>query len=52
MSIDWEQIRNDYFPALNSHTYIMAASASPMNKKAYEESLKYLKSMLNHGDMY
>lgn len=52
MSIDWEQIRNDYFPALNSHTYIMASSASPMNKRAYGESLKYLNSMLNHGDIY
>ena len=52
MLIDWEQIRNENFPALNIHTYIMAASASPMSRYAYEESLKYLKSMLKHGDIY
>ncbi len=52
MAVDWDQIRRDFFPALNSHTYIMAASASPMNFKAYEGGLHYLKTMLEHGDMY
>ena len=48
----WDQIRENYFPALNNHTYIMAASASPINKLAYLEGLNYLKSMLNHGDLF
>lgn len=52
MSIDWDKIRNDYFPALKSYTYIMAASASPMNKKAYEEGLNYLNCMLKYGDIH
>ncbi|TFF85871.1 MAG: aminotransferase class V-fold PLP-dependent enzyme [Promethearchaeota archaeon] len=52
MPIEWEQIRNNYFPAMNSHTYLMAASASPMNKIAYKEGLNYLNTMLNHGDIY
>ena len=52
MTVDWEQIRREFFPALREHTYIMAASASPMNKKAYEEGLNYLNTMLKHGDIY
>lgn len=52
MPIDWEKIRNDYFPALKSYTYIMSASASPMNKKAYEEGLNYLNCMLKYGDIH
>jgi cysteine desulfurase/selenocysteine lyase len=52
MTVDWEQIRKEFFPALREHTYIMAASASPMNKKAYEEGLNYLNTMLKHGDIY
>ena len=52
MPIDWEKIRNDYFPALKSYTYIMSASASPMNKKSYEEGLNYLNCMLKYGDIH
>jgi selenocysteine lyase/cysteine desulfurase len=52
MSVDWEKIRIEFFPALKTHTYIMAASASPMNKLAYKEGLDYLKTMLQHGDIY
>jgi selenocysteine lyase/cysteine desulfurase len=52
MTVDWEQIRKDFFPALREHTYIMAASASPMNKSAYQEGLNYLNTMLTHGDIY
>jgi len=52
MSVDWEQIRKEYFPALELHTYIMAASASPLNKRAYDEGINYLNTMLNHGDIY
>lgn len=52
MTVDWEQIRKEFFPALREHTYLMAASASPMNKKAYKEGLNYLNTMLRHGDIY
>jgi cysteine desulfurase/selenocysteine lyase len=52
MLVDWDKIRNEYFPALKNYTYIMAASASPMNKNAYEEGLNYLNTMLKHGDIH
>ena len=52
MSIDWNLIRKEYFPALKLHTYIMAASASPLNKMAYDQGINYFNTMLNHGDMY
>lgn len=51
MSVDWEKIRNEQFPALKNLTYLAAASSSPMLKCAYEKSLEYFNEMLNYGDM-
>ncbi len=52
MTVDWEKIRNEQFPALNNLTYLAAASSSPMLKCAYEKSMEYFNEMLNYGDMH
>ena len=52
MSVNWEQIRKKQFPALKNLTYIMAASASPLSKSAYEQGIKYFKDMLMNGDIH
>lgn len=52
MKIDWESIRREQFPALEKYTYIMAASASPMLKSAYQEGIRYYNDLLNHGDIF
>ncbi|MFO8020440.1 MAG: aminotransferase class V-fold PLP-dependent enzyme [Promethearchaeia archaeon] len=51
MKIAWDQIRKEFFPALQEYTYLMAASSSPMNKKAYESGTAYFNKMLHHGDI-
>ena len=52
MSIDWEKIRKKYFPTLKNLTYIMAASASPLNKEAFRKTIWYYKDMLRFGDIH
>jgi cysteine desulfurase/selenocysteine lyase len=52
MAVNWEQIRKKYFPALKHLTYIMAASASPLNKEAYKKALWFYKDMLKFGDIH
>jgi selenocysteine lyase/cysteine desulfurase len=52
MTINWEKIRKKYFPALNKLTYIMAASASPLNKEAFKKALWYYNDMLMFGDIH
>lgn len=52
MSVDWEKIRNEQFPALKNLTYLAAASSSPMLKCAYEKSMEYYNEMLNYGDQH
>ncbi|MFX0012168.1 MAG: aminotransferase class V-fold PLP-dependent enzyme, partial [Candidatus Hermodarchaeota archaeon] len=52
MSIDWEKIRKKYFPTLKNLTYIMAASASPLNKQAFRKAIWYYKDMLSYGDIH
>ncbi|MFX0058235.1 MAG: aminotransferase class V-fold PLP-dependent enzyme [Candidatus Heimdallarchaeota archaeon] len=52
MTIDWEKIRKKQFPALKKLTYIMAASASPLNKYAYQNGINYLQDMLHYGDIH
>jgi selenocysteine lyase/cysteine desulfurase len=52
MSIDWEKLRKHQFPALKKLTYIMAASASPLSKSAYQNGINYFKDMLHNGDIH
>ena len=54
MTVDWELIRNTYFPGIerNQLTYFMAASASPLNKSAHDSVMSYHDDMLNYGDMH
>jgi len=52
MSVDWEEIRHDQFPALKNLVYIMAASASPISKSAYEKGIAYFNDMLSYGDIH
>jgi selenocysteine lyase/cysteine desulfurase len=52
MSVDWEDIRHKQFPALKNLVYIMAASASPLSKSAYEKGIAYFNDMLNYGDIH
>lgn len=52
MAVDWEKIRKKYFPALRHLTYIMAASASPLNKEAYKKVLWFYNDMLKYGDIH
>ncbi|MGV9203447.1 MAG: aminotransferase class V-fold PLP-dependent enzyme [Promethearchaeia archaeon] len=51
MEIAWDRLRKDYFPALQEHNYLMAASSSPMNKLAYENGMAYFHEMHYHGDI-
>ncbi|MFX0042203.1 MAG: aminotransferase class V-fold PLP-dependent enzyme [Candidatus Hodarchaeota archaeon] len=52
MSVDWEDIRHEQFPALKNLVYIMAASASPLSKSAYEKGIAYFNDMLSYGDIH
>ncbi|MFX1356053.1 MAG: aminotransferase class V-fold PLP-dependent enzyme [Promethearchaeota archaeon] len=52
MSVNWKKIRKDQFPALKKLTYLMAASASPLSKNAYQNGINYFKDMLNFGDIH
>ncbi|MFW9950833.1 MAG: aminotransferase class V-fold PLP-dependent enzyme [Candidatus Thorarchaeota archaeon] len=52
MTVNWGKIRKQYFPALKDLTYIMAASASPLNKKAYHKALWFYNDMLRFGDIH
>ncbi|MFX1314862.1 MAG: aminotransferase class V-fold PLP-dependent enzyme [Promethearchaeota archaeon] len=52
MSVDWEEIRRIEFPVLKDLIYIMAASASPICKSAYENGIAYFNNMLNYGDIH
>jgi len=52
MPVNWEKIRKSQFPALKKLTYIMAASASPLSKNAYEKGISYFKDMLMFGDIH
>jgi len=52
MTVNWEKIRKSQFPALKKLTYIMAASASPLSKSAYEKGISYFKDMLMFGDIH
>lgn len=54
MTVDWDYVRSTFFPGLdkNKLLYFMAASASPLNKKSYEEGINYFTEMLNYGDLH
>jgi selenocysteine lyase/cysteine desulfurase len=52
MTVNWEKIRNEQFPALRKLTYIMAGSASPLSMDAYRKGVSYFEDMLYHGDIH
>lgn len=52
MSVNWEQIRSEQFPALKKLTYIMAGSASLLCMEAYRKGISYFEDMLNYGDIH
>ncbi|MBD3256396.1 MAG: aminotransferase class V-fold PLP-dependent enzyme [Candidatus Lokiarchaeota archaeon] len=52
MPVDWKNIRESQFPALNNLTYLAAASSSPLLKSAYAKSMEYFNEMLNYGDLH
>ena len=52
MTVDWEEIRHNQFPALKNLVYIMAASASPLSRSAYEKGVAYFNDMLSYGDIH
>ncbi|MGQ4873464.1 MAG: aminotransferase class V-fold PLP-dependent enzyme [Promethearchaeia archaeon] len=52
MKINWENIREEEFPALKSSVLLMAAGGSPMCKSAYNSVHQYLKGMHEQGDLF
>lgn len=52
MSINWEKLRNEQFPALKKLTYIMAGSASPLSIEAFRKGISYFEDMLYYGDIH
>ncbi|TFG26251.1 MAG: aminotransferase class V-fold PLP-dependent enzyme [Promethearchaeota archaeon] len=52
MSIDWNQIRKEQFPALEISVYLKAAGGSPMSTAAYKAGINYFNEMHLEGDNY
>lgn len=52
MLINWEEIREQQFPALKSVISLKSAGGSPMSRSAYNSGLKYLNDMLTYGDIF
>ena len=50
MTIDWNKIRKEQFPALEGSVYLKAAGGSPMSKAAYQAGIKYFNEMHLEGD--
>jgi len=52
MVINWEEIREQQFPALKSNISLKSAGGSPLSRSAYNSGLKYLNDMLTYGDIF
>jgi len=52
MKINWDELREEQFPALKDHVYLKSAGGSPMSKAAYQSALKYLNDMHLVGDNF
>lgn len=52
MTVDWENIRNEEFPATNKNIQLKSGGGSPISKSAYEAAKKYYDDMLYYGDIY
>ena len=52
MEINWNEIREKEFPALNKIISLKAAGGSPMSRSAYNAGLRYFDEMLNDGDIF
>lgn len=52
MTTDWENIRNEEFPAANKNVQLKSGGGSPMSKSAYEAAKKYFDDMLHYGDIF
>ncbi|KKN37045.1 hypothetical protein LCGC14_0767440 [marine sediment metagenome] len=52
MEVNWEEIREQQFPALKRIISLKAAGGSPLSRSAYNSGLKYLNDMLNYGDIF
>lgn len=52
MEVNWEEIREQQFPALKSVISLKSAGGSPLSRSAYNSGLKYLDDMLNYGDIF
>ncbi len=52
MTVDFEAIRRDEFPATGTAIHLKASGGSPMCRAAFEASEAYLKEMCFEGDLY
>jgi selenocysteine lyase/cysteine desulfurase len=52
MTLDWENIRNEEFPAANNNIQLKSGGGSPISKSAYEAAKKYFDDMLHYGDIF
>lgn len=52
MRADWENIRNEEFPAANKNVQLKSGGGSPISKSAYEAAKKYFDDMLHYGDIF
>ncbi|KKK43016.1 hypothetical protein LCGC14_0633890 [marine sediment metagenome] len=52
MEINWKEIREKEFPALNDVVHLKAAGGSPISRSAFKVGLSYLEDMLNSGDIF
>ena len=51
MTVNWENIREEQFPALKKKVHLKSAGGSPISKKAYDAGVEYLNEMLKYGDV-
>jgi len=51
MTVDWDYIRKNQFPALEKFTYLITAGSAPISRSAYEGGIDYFNRMLNFGDV-
>lgn len=51
MKVNWNDIREEQFPALKNMIHLKAAGGSPISMSAYQSGVKYYNEMLNFGDV-
>jgi cysteine desulfurase/selenocysteine lyase len=52
MSIEWDLIRTEEFPATSTKVQLKAAGGSPLSKSAYEQVKEYYDELFHYGDIF